>query len=521
MTLQLDRHPTRSSGLIRAAQYVRMSTEHQQYSTENQSQAIRRYAEAHGMEIVRTYSDSGKSGLNLSGRAALQELLREVEGGLADYSVILVYDISRWGRFQDADESAYYEYVCKRANVRVHYCAEQFENDGSLPSSLMKTMKRTMAGEYSRELSVKVFAGQCRQVELGYRQGGPAGYGLRRRLFDVEGRDKGILVRGQKKSIQTDRVILVPGPENEVEVVRQIYDLFTRHGKSESEISGMLNLRGLMNELDRPWTSYTVRGILTNPKYAGCNVYNRRSFKLKRKRVRNPPEMWIRKDNAFTPVVTREQFSEALRIIYGRCRHLSNEQLLGRLKELLDKNGSLSAILINETEGMPSTFSYRKRFGSLTRAYTLIGYAPSRDLHFIEANRALRRYHSRQVAEIVSRLQQIGATVDVQPSTDLLNINHEFSAAVVLARCRQTPAGDYRWLIRLENSLDPDVTIAARLQPGNQDILDYYLLPRLAELSEKLRLAPDNGIVLDVYRFENLNFFIGMGRRTSLEETVA
>jgi DNA invertase Pin-like site-specific DNA recombinase len=114
-----------SSGPITAAQYVRMSTEHQQYSTENQAEAILRYAQAYGMEIVRTYSDAGKSGLNLAGRGGLRELLQDVEGGRANYSVILVYDISRWGRFQDADESAYYEYICKRANVRVHYCAEQ------------------------------------------------------------------------------------------------------------------------------------------------------------------------------------------------------------------------------------------------------------------------------------------------------------------------------------------------------------------------------------------------------------
>ncbi len=66
----------------------------------------------------------------------------------------------------------------------VHYVAEQFSNDGSLQSNLMKNIKRSMAGEYSRELSVKVFAGQCRLIEKGYRQGGPAGYGLRRMLID-------------------------------------------------------------------------------------------------------------------------------------------------------------------------------------------------------------------------------------------------------------------------------------------------------------------------------------------------
>ena len=57
---------------------------------------------------------------------------------------------------------------CKRAGVTVHYCAEQFENDGSPVSTIVKGVKRAMAGEYSRELSAKVFAGQCRLIELGF-----------------------------------------------------------------------------------------------------------------------------------------------------------------------------------------------------------------------------------------------------------------------------------------------------------------------------------------------------------------
>ena len=158
---------------VRAAEYVRMSTEHQKYSTENQADAIRQYAERRGIEIVRTYADEGKSGLRLDGRDALKQLIDDVQSGAADFSTILVYDVSRWGRFQDADESAYYEYICKRAGISVHYCAEQFENDGSPVSTIVKSVKRAMAGEYSRELSAKVFAGQCRLIELGFRQGGP------------------------------------------------------------------------------------------------------------------------------------------------------------------------------------------------------------------------------------------------------------------------------------------------------------------------------------------------------------
>jgi DNA invertase Pin-like site-specific DNA recombinase len=133
---------------------------------------------------VRTYSDNGKSGLRIDGRDALKRLLTDVESKSPGFKAILVYDVSRWGRFQDADESAYYEYICRRSGIEVRYCAEQFENDGSVASTIVKTVKRAMAGEYSRELSSKVFAGQARLIEMGFRQGGPAGYGLRRRLID-------------------------------------------------------------------------------------------------------------------------------------------------------------------------------------------------------------------------------------------------------------------------------------------------------------------------------------------------
>ena len=189
-----------------------MSTEHQKYSTENQGEAICRYAEQRGFALVRTYEDSGKSGLRLDGRDALKQLIDDVRSGAADFSAILVYDVSRWGRFQDADESAYYEFICKEAGIAVHYCAEQFENDGSLSATIIKSMKRAMAGEYSRELSAKVFAGQCRLIGLGFRQGGMAGYGLRRQLVDERRQPKEVLPLSAMSSCQCGRTLNSQAP---------------------------------------------------------------------------------------------------------------------------------------------------------------------------------------------------------------------------------------------------------------------------------------------------------------------
>src|SRR6202453_1713293 len=217
-----------------AAVYVRMSTEHQQYSTSNQMDVIREYAKLREKQIVKQYSDEGKSGLNIQGRESLARMIQDVQDGRINFSSILVYDVSRWGRFQDADESAYYEYMCRRAGVSVHYCAEQFENDGSPVSTIVKGVKRAMAGEYSRELSTKVFLGACRLIQEGFKQGGTAGFGLRRVLIDQNRQQKAVLKMGEHKSLQTDRVILIPGPEEEVKVVRWIYQEFVNEGKSES-----------------------------------------------------------------------------------------------------------------------------------------------------------------------------------------------------------------------------------------------------------------------------------------------
>src|SRR4051812_47098935 len=165
--------PTRSG---RAAQYVRMSTDHQRYSTQNQAAAIAVYAAQHDLVIVRTYTDEGRSGLRIERREGLTELIEDVRSGRTDFDHILVYDVSRWGRFQDVDESAYYEFTCRQAGIKVCYCAEQFDNDGSIIASIVKNLKRVMAAEYSRELSVKVHAGACRVASLGYKQGGTSGY---------------------------------------------------------------------------------------------------------------------------------------------------------------------------------------------------------------------------------------------------------------------------------------------------------------------------------------------------------
>ncbi|MFC3052301.1 recombinase family protein [Kordiimonas pumila] len=503
---------------LKAAQYVRMSTEHQQYSTQNQSKKIQEYAAQRHIEIVKTYADEGKSGLSIGGRAALQRLISDVEAGDVGFNIILVYDISRWGRFQDADESAYYEYICRRSGIQVTYCAEQFENDGSPVSTIVKGVKRAMAGEYSRELSAKVFAGQCRLIELGYRQGGPAGFGLRRVLVDQSGKEKGELAPGEHKSLQTDRVILVPGPSEEVEVVNKMFQWLLTRGVSITEIANRLNERGIKTNQGKNWTYATVRQVLTNEKYIGNNVFNRRSFKLKQKHVNNPSDMWIRKEGAFEAIVPRDIFQEAQEVLQSRSRRYSDEELLDNLRTLYSKIGTLSAAIINAVPDMPGAATYHSRFGGLVRAYSLVGYRAVQYYHITDIRRLNKSLRPQIIEQVQSEIENKGGLVFYDQEVDLLHVNQELLINLVLARCHVTDAGLYRWFTRVNSEqLRADITVAVRLDPANQAELDYFLLPRCKH-GREIYIHNRNVAVFDRFRFDSLAALYELVERASVTE---
>lgn len=498
--------------LIPVAQYVRMSTDHQQYSTLNQSDKIREYANFNNMEITKTYEDHGKSGLTISGRPGLQQLINDVQAGKANFKYVLVYDVTRWGRFQDADESAFYEYTCRRAGINIIYCAEQFDNDGTMPATVMKNIKRSMAGLTCQELSTKVFIGQARLIEMGYRQGGTAGYGLRRTLVTHDG-EQITLKMGQHKSFQMDRVILVPGPEEEIKIVQQIYNWFINDHMTERNIADLLNQKGIKTDFERPWTRATVHELLTNPKYIGHNLFNRRSFKLKKMRVNNPPEQWIKKENAFEAIVPLDIFYVAQGIIRERSRKYSDAELLEQLKKLYEKHGYLSGLIINESEETVTTSIYSNRFGSLIRAYELVGFIPDRCYQYLEVNRFLRQLHPDITQQVIDEMTKLQGVISRDPITDLIYINGEISISLVLTRSHQLSSGNYRWKVRFDTTLNPDITVVVRLDRTNTSILDYYLLPSLDFMQDKVNLAESNPVELESYRFENLNYLYGMAER--------
>lgn len=489
---------------VPAAQYLRMSTDEQEFSLANQAAHIARYAETRGFEVVRSYQDPGKSGVLLKHRKGLSDLLADVVGGNANYKAILVYDVSRWGRFQDADEAAHYEFLCKSAGVQVRYCAEPFENDGLLPHYLVKVLKRTMAAEYSRELGVKSFESQQKFVRLGFRMGSQPGYGFRRMAVSANGKAKGLLDTGQCKSLLTDRVTLVHGPQEEVQCVRRIYALCLNRGLGLTAIARFLNRLGRKRR-GAPWTQYSIREVLTNPKYAGWYVWNRTSRKLHSAPRPLAPDRWLSKRNAFPPIVSQLTFDRVQsRLRRNREATWSDAELLRRLKLLLARRGYLGERLIAQTKGMPSVSTYYKRLGPFQRIYELIRYRPSERLF----NRCYSRRNTVRLRDAL-----IGKIKALFPDTakvfrlprkmrPILQFG-DLAVSVILCptsyRAKEKPF----WCLNPVPAESGFITLLCTLNSANDGFHSFYLFPRI-DKSKTCRLREECGWLSRGERLEDL-----------------
>lgn len=490
----------------RAVMYVRMSTESQDYSTDHQRAKIQEYAATHGIPIIREYVDDGKSGLDIKGRAGLSSLMRDVQSAKPDFSHIIVYDISRWGRFQDIDEAAYHEHTCRRAGIEVVYCGERFANDGGLYSSLLKSMKRVMAAEYSRDLSEKVFAAQCRFIEMGFKQGGHAGFGLRRLAIKACGTPRAILEHGESKFSATDRVVLVWGPDDEVATVRRIYSLYLEHGFSEAGIVRLLNAENVRNEWSRPWTYDMVNTILTNVKYHGALAFNRRTCKLSTPRTRNAPEKWVVNPAAFEGIVTKELFQAVQAERRRRMRRYDPAELIALLQDCFQRHGKISAKIIAEDPALPDPQLFVRAFGSLVLAYDAAAVPRSRTYTFAGRIK-LSDLRTRLLAQVELLAQGAGATVERAQERYTLVLNDGLRVRVEVAVPYNPRVGSRNWRIFAKSGID--FIISGRLDRETSEIIDYFLVSAVDLADGPIYLKKSNLERYASIRFTSLDAIFG------------
>jgi DNA invertase Pin-like site-specific DNA recombinase len=488
---------------IRAAQYLRMSTERQEYSLDCQSAGIAIYALKHGFDVCQTYSDEAKSGLDIGRRKGLSQLLQDVVGGKQGYKAVLVYDVSRWGRFQDPDEGAHYEFLCRAAGVQVHYCAELFSNNGEMSGMILKTLKRVMAGEFSRELSQKVSAGLVRLVRKGFRSGAVPGYGFRRMLVSPDGTRKQELPSGERKSIATDRVILIPGPPEEVFWVREIYRMFT-HGKSFVDIAAELNEKRVPFTSGKRWSDWAVKRILTHPKYKGTAVYNRTTEKLNSKVRRLPESDWILIPNAFEPLVDAKLFAAVQETVRRKYWNRSNEELLEQLKSILKTHGCLSHRILTMYGLSGGGIAYR--FGSMIRAFELAGYqSPHKKTseHRLQS-RSVRAEMMQQLVEMFPG--RISIVSGVRRRT-FLKLKNGPQVAVRVCRSIHLARKGRMWILQAASQERRQVTLVAGMTSDNTAIDVVFVTGQLKNRS-KINIDEQHEWLQKGTRLEELHSFV-------------
>lgn len=303
----------------RAIAYYRHSAEDkQENSVAIQRQHTEKFAFDHNIEIIHEEADEGKSGL-LANRPAFERLFANwIENPKAPhFDYVLVYDVSRWGRFQDQDQAGYFVHVCKKLGKEVVYVSRGFPDSANqLLSSLETSIQRYMAAEYSRQLSDKVFHGCVKISEQGYSAGGTAVYGMARQLLDVNKKPIRILNSGEHKQIANERVSFTPKDDESTQAVKEIFNLFVKSWYSITDIAELLNQKGILSTNGNLWDKSKIVKIITDETYIGTRLYNKKWGRLKQRSRNNPRSEWVIVPNAFRATVETDLFKKAQEKLY-------------------------------------------------------------------------------------------------------------------------------------------------------------------------------------------------------------
>jgi DNA invertase Pin-like site-specific DNA recombinase len=473
---------------VKAAQYVRMSTDQQPGSIEIQKAAITEYAAAHGYEIVATYADEGKSGLTLDERDGMKGLLYDVMRPSCLFTKLLVLDVSRWGRFQDVDESAYWEYHCRRNGVEVVYVAEPFPSATTPLESLIKQLKRVMAAEYSRELGLKIRAGQERSLRLGFVATGGRFLGYQRLAVSASGEPKRILQRGERKPLLTDKVRWVPGSAEDVELVRKIFDIYTTTGIRTWELADQLNAAGKRNSSGEPFTGGGIRKLLSCELYVGNYIFRKTGRKKGQSKIPVSDRASIRIEGYVEPIVDVAVWEKAARkLAYPELTppRQTKDGLIRSLRNVLNKHPLLPGWAF-EAAGLPSRGVYRRNFGSFAAANMAAGRIWTNE-QWLERRLSGQRIIRNVLRDIVELLNHCGISCQCNKRKCDLTIS---SVTVRLKLAHPVIAGDQcGWEWGKWNWREGWLLLMRQNADGTGR--DFHLIPPLLRAFVPQRIPPE------------------------------
>jgi len=490
--------PKEATGKKAVAYYRHSAQDRQENSVEIQQDQVRKFAKDNGIEIIREFADKGISGLSVDGRDGFNTMFSEyIEGDKHDFEYVLVLDVSRWGRFQDTDMSAYYSGLCAKHGKQVVFTSIGFPKDDGLLHGLHLSIERYRASFYSKELSGKVWKGQEKITSQGFWGGGMPPYGMKRLLLDEKRNPVQILEHSEHKAIHNQRVTLTPGGKHEVETVRRIFNLFVNDGVAPEQIAEELNRDRVQSPGGSAWSRSSVYGILRNEIYMGTNVWNKTSQKLKSKSHHNPADEWIRVPDAFEPLVPPEIFVLAQNIIRAkeeeRLRKYSDEYMLTKLKEVIGRYGMVNSRIISAQNEMASLATYRDHFSSMDMAYQKL---------FGEVVDG-KRY------EIVEMLKK--GELEIADYNGILVVENLFTLHIEPAVA--IPSGyETYWTFNPHLRGDIDLVMGVPLaSPKEFDVLGYLFFPRFM-FNRRVRIRSTMDYELSLYAHQPMELIKNLRR---------
>lgn len=288
-----------------AASYVRMSTDKQETSPEQQREAIAKLAIEHGYEIVATYEDLGVSGNNTEKRAGFRRMI--ADGSTRKFEAILCWDQDRFGRF-DLIEAGKWIEPLRSAGVSLVTTTGGAIDWTTLTGQLGYMASQMGKAQYLRDLSANVRRGQDRVEKLGRWTRGFAPFGY---------------------EVDSETGKLIPAKPSEVRILKAIFEQYAA-GKSYREIAAWLTSQGVKTRRGNNWQQQSIRHTVNNVVYRGHLAYGKSTASKylpygspSGDRINRPESEWSVITNCHEPLVSQE--------LFDRChqRKAKNKNMTG------------------------------------------------------------------------------------------------------------------------------------------------------------------------------------------------
>jgi len=287
----------------RAIAYLRKSTDLQETSLEQQKEKVLEFAREHSVRVIEIFAEEA-CGENVEGRPEFRKMIECCKSN-EDFQYVFVYDISRWGRFENPKEAVYWEVEVERAGRKVVFISEGFKED-NIGTSISNFVKSAEASEYLKNIRRQTVRGMMYHANKGFWMGGRPPYGYDRAIIE-DGKVIEVLSEGKQKNIKDQKIKLIINKE-QAKAVKTIFIMFAKQGMSAHSIVTYLNNQSqFVPARGRLWSKSSIWRILHNEVYIGTLVYNRENgHKRHGKYKYNPQEEWVMVKNSHEAIIPIE-----------------------------------------------------------------------------------------------------------------------------------------------------------------------------------------------------------------------